>query len=71
MPKLRHIALATKDPEATAAFYCKAFDFKEVGRVGDRDDPDNGLAWGIYLSCLLYTSPSPRDATLSRIPSSS
>ena len=50
MPKLRHIALATKDPEATAAFYCKAFDFKEVGRVGDRDDPDNGLAWGIYLS---------------------
>ena len=44
MPKLRHIALATKDPEATAAFYCKAFDFKEVGRVGDRDDPDNGLA---------------------------
>ena len=23
-----------------------------------------------YLSCLLYTSPSPRDATLSRMPSS-
>ena len=50
MAKLRHIALATKDPETTAAFYCKAFDFKEVGRVGDCDDPDNGLAWGIYLS---------------------
>ena len=26
------------------------------------------LAWG--NSCLLYTSPSPRDATLSRMPSS-
>ena len=26
------------------------------------------LAWGWY--CLLYTSPSPRDATLSRMPSS-
>ena len=25
---------------------------------------------GIYKSCLLYTSPSPRDATLSRMPSS-
>ena len=23
-----------------------------------------------YLACLLYTSPSPRDATLSRMPSS-
>ena len=23
-----------------------------------------------YLTCLLYTSPSPRDATLSRMPSS-
>ena len=27
--------------------------------------------WGeVLLSCLLYTSPSPRDATLSRMPSS-
>ena len=26
-------------------------------------------SWG-YYSCLLYTSPSPRDATLSRMPSS-
>ena len=25
---------------------------------------------GKYLVCLLYTSPSPRDATLSRMPSS-
>ena len=25
---------------------------------------------GQYLPCLLYTSPSPRDATLSRMPSS-
>ena len=25
---------------------------------------------GADLSCLLYTSPSPRDATLSRMPSS-
>ena len=25
---------------------------------------------GLYSICLLYTSPSPRDATLSRMPSS-
>ena len=25
---------------------------------------------GLVFSCLLYTSPSPRDATLSRMPSS-
>ena len=28
----------------------------------------NGL--GVACDCLLYTSPSPRDATLSRMPSS-
>ena len=26
--------------------------------------------WAMYNNCLLYTSPSPRDATLSRMPSS-
>ena len=25
---------------------------------------------GLFTNCLLYTSPSPRDATLSRMPSS-
>ena len=30
--------------------------------------PGFGIAWGAF--CLLYTSPRPRDATLSRMPSS-
>ena len=30
----------------------------------------NGAAQLMYYDCLLYTSPSPRDATLSRMPSS-
>ena len=30
----------------------------------------NWYAWTYISSCLLYTSPSPRDATLSRMPSS-
>ena len=32
------------------------------------DQEGSGSAW--VLTCLLYTSPSPRDATLSRMPSS-
>ena len=33
---------------------------------GFSESPNNQL----YITCLLYTSPSPRDATLSRMPSS-
>ncbi len=44
MPKLRHIAIAAKDPEAMAEFYKNAFDFKEVGR------PSGYLADGVFLS---------------------
>ena len=31
---------------------------------------DFDIVTRMHLSCLLYTSPSPRDATLSRMPSS-
>ena len=46
--------------EATAAA-AKGFVFRELGRVRmkGKDQP-----------CLLYTSPSPRDRTRSRMPSS-
>ena len=30
----------------------------------------NNASFEVYPGCLLYTSPSPRDATLSRMPSS-
>ena len=33
------------------------------------DAPHPGVVH-MYIHCLLYTSPSPRDATLSRMPSS-
>ena len=37
----------------------------------DADDPNVlGAALRFMNDCLLYTSPSPRDATLSRMPSS-
>ena len=33
-------------------------------------DPETGVSVVRLHGCLLYTSPSPRDATLSRMPSS-
>ena len=38
--------------------------------VLDADKTSGEQADGKYRVCLLYTSPSPRDATLSRMPSS-
>ena len=38
---------------------------------GDSDLSILPLLWGtLYISCLLYTSPSPRDLSTSRMPSS-
>ena len=41
---------------------CGAVRFETTG------DPVRAMA--CHCTCLLYTSPSPRDATLSRMPSS-
>ena len=34
------------------------------------DDQGTSVWWGDIVACLLYTSPSPRDRTRSRMPSS-
>ena len=39
-------------------------------RLASRRRLQQHLLWHPVLPCLLYTSPSPRDATLSRMPSS-
>src|SRR5712671_1479913 len=44
MAKLRHIAIACKDPDKMADFYIKAFDFKNVRTS------DGPLAYGHHLS---------------------
>jgi len=44
MAKLRHIAIACKDPDTMAEFYKKAFDFEEVRKS------DGPLAYGYHLS---------------------
>ena len=44
MPKLKHIALSTQDPEKTARFYIDVFGMKEIGKI---DDPGTR---GVFLS---------------------
>ena len=44
MAKIKHIAIATQDPDGTARFYKEVFGLQEVGRV------DNENAEGHYLS---------------------
>lgn len=44
MARIRHIALATHDPEATAKFYKEGLGLKEVGKV------NSSTAEGYYLS---------------------
>ena len=45
MARLRHIAIATKDPDKTAAFYQKVFGLKFVKKV-----PDSPRGGGVFLS---------------------
>ncbi len=44
MAKLKHIAIATQEPEKTAGFYKEVFGLREVGKV------DTKSAEGYYLS---------------------
>ena len=44
MAKIKHIAMSVPDPEATADFYCEAFDMKKCGTT------DSPLAKGCYVT---------------------
>ena len=50
--------------DSDITFKGKNYNFR-LNDVVSRDKPK-----GYHIDCLLYTSPSPRDATLSRMPSS-
>ena len=56
---------------------CKAFTYNRKSSacfpksaVGDRSVFDGAVSVEVYDTCLLYTSPSPRDKRQSRMPSS-
>ena len=55
--------------EALVLFDAKGIDFQLVGRVADYLRKQKVGDTVTYV-CLLYTSPSPRDRTRSRMPSS-
>ena len=44
--------------------------FEEIGMLTTHRSTNFGLEKQKFLGCLLYTSPSPRDGLLSRMPSS-
>jgi catechol 2,3-dioxygenase-like lactoylglutathione lyase family enzyme len=44
MPKIKHIALSTQDPEKTARFYVDVFGMKQIGRV------DHPAVSGFFLT---------------------
>ena len=46
----------------------RVLDFKEI--YTDHNDEKLGVQAARCMDCLLYTSPSPRDRTRSRMPSS-
>ena len=60
--------IAVLDEKANEAMMLK------FGRIVDLDRLEglsvNHIVEDLRSNCLLYTSPSPRDATLSRMPSS-
>jgi catechol 2,3-dioxygenase-like lactoylglutathione lyase family enzyme len=39
MARIRHIAIGTKDPEATARFYIEGLGLKQVGKSGSLANP--------------------------------
>ena len=43
---------------------------EDISLAVSLENPDAIIHFAAYIDCLLYTSPSPRDATLSRMPSS-
>ena len=44
MPKIKHIALSTQDPDGTARFYVDVFGMKQIGRI------DSPAVRGYFLS---------------------
>ena len=55
----------------TGSWGALLMDGSAFGSIAALSIQQNSFAWGgVYKPCLLYTSPSPRDATLSRMPSS-
>ena len=77
--KLRKDVIDVIDHKILKSSFQELFDVEELKEAHELlQELKSGLIYGkriydfmrTYFPCLLYTSPSPRDATLSRMPSS-
>jgi catechol 2,3-dioxygenase-like lactoylglutathione lyase family enzyme len=60
MARIRHIAIATRDPEATARFYMEGLGLKEVGKVNTPTSQGYYLSDGhVNLAILKFKSDDP------------
>ena len=68
-PRVRGAIVLVKG-NATESVINSAAQEKKIAQEAIVDFAHTGIVFDDMQSCLLYTSPSPRDATLSRMPSS-
>ena len=72
--QLRATLHAVIDDHQRFPYTSGSTDTWDILKVADEDPQNSGRILDVYRNasypCLLYTSPSPRDATLSRMPSS-
>ena len=60
MARIRHIAIATRDPEATKRFYMEGLGLKEVGKVNSPTSEGYYLSDGhVNLAILKFKSDDP------------
>ena len=64
------IVIATAYADDTEIFFSKTLPYSPYATTGDIAPPNPNYPNILFVLCLLYTSPSPRDATLARMPSS-
>jgi catechol 2,3-dioxygenase-like lactoylglutathione lyase family enzyme len=67
MTRIRHIAIATRDPEATARFYMEGLGLKEVGKVNTPTSEGFYLSDGHVNLAILkfkYDDPATTEGTL-------
>ena len=67
MAKIKHIAISTQDPEATARFYIDVFGMKQIGRIDCPDVRGYFLTDGdINLAILNFKSDAVAGASGAR-----
>ena len=67
---MAHVILTVSQYGAAKAFYGRLMPALGLENVFDGENMCYFVGARTALGCLLYTSPSPRDATLARMPSS-